>query len=298
MPETVPSFYKTAPVGEYPRYDGEAFSNFLLRSGEVKRIIKPTDSKSRTKKFLEYDVLVEHRENGTATSKIYRNCLNFNSFCGLADKHIMTLRIDDTEKTSANPITANGFGSKVILLCLNGEHSQALILGGIRHDGDSDIGLEGVTDIRVFNGTAIKIKNDGSYSIQVDGATKADGTARDDRVDGGGSSVQVAANGDITISTADNAQAIVVSNSDRTISVAADQDLVVDGTQIHIGKGATEPGVLGNQLANLLTQVLTLCASIASGLPSPGQGASLTAQAMSLTAQVSTVLSTSVTVKN
>jgi hypothetical protein len=298
MGETVPSFYHVTEIGGDPLYDGEAFGNFLLRSGEVKKVILPTDPKSRSKKFLEYDVYVQHRENGTATNKIYHNCRNVNSLCGLADKTEFTLRIDDTQKTTGDASITKGFGSKVLLLCLGGEHTQAIILGGLRDDQDKDDIAEGHHHTFVFNGTTIKVQDDGSYSIQVDGKTRADGQPHKNRAGGGGSSIKVEANGDIVIATKDNKQAIIINNQNGTVHVAADKDIVVNGTKIHIGEGAVQKAVLGDQLKSLLEQTLSLIGKMTAGLTDPMLAASSMAQATILSTTVSTILSKTVTIKN
>ena len=295
----IPSFYGTQEMGTASPYDGEAFSNKYLRFGEVKRIVKPSDDDSRTKKFYEYDVLVQHRENDTADGRIYYACLNVNDLCGLSDKIECTLRIDDTKEQSDSPDEdlAKGYGSKVLILCLNGSQNEAVILGGMRDDEDSDDESLGHHYTWVFNGTTIKVEDDGSYSITVEGKTRADGQAHEDRVDGGGSSIQVAANGNITIATNGNKQSLVIDNESGTVTVAGDTSLTLKATQISVGENAIEPGVLGNQLATLLTQILGLCVSIAGGLPITSQATALAAQATALLPSVTNILSTNVTIK-
>jgi hypothetical protein len=301
--DVIPSIYNTERLGERTSqrmYDGLTFGNTFLIPGEVKRIIQPSDPNSRSKKFYEYDVYATHRENDTASGRIYHNCFAINDLAGLADKVEKTFRIDDTkepnEDSSQQPDISNGKGSKVLLLCVGGVYSEAVIIGGLRDDTDSDEVSLGHHYTFVFNGTTIKVEKDGSYSIQVNGATKADGSPSDSRVDGGGSSIRVDANGDITIATAQNAQAVIISNQDSTVTIKADQKLVIDGTQIQIGSNATEPAVLGNQLATLLNQLLPICASIAAAIPA-GAGSPMASQLASLVASVPTILSSSVTVK-
>src|SRR6185369_14541353 len=82
--EVIPSFLAFTSVQELERYDGQAFGNYLLRPGEVKKVIYPEDP-GNLSGFIEYDVWVQHRENNTAVSLIYHNCLSNNPLAGLAD---------------------------------------------------------------------------------------------------------------------------------------------------------------------------------------------------------------------
>ena len=293
----VPSFYGTSPIGQNTRYDGEAFTNNLLRFGEVKKIIKPSDKDSRSGKFYEYDVLVQHRENSTADTRWYYSCICANDLGGFADKTERTLRIDDTNSQTENPTLTKGFGSKVLILCINGSQHEAIIVSGLRDDTDSDNEDLGHHYTLQFNGCSVRVEDDGSYTVLVEGRTRADGIASDDRVDGGGSFIRIDANGNITLATQEGKQSVTVDNQDGTIKVNADKDLVVDGSQIHVGAGASEPAVLGNQLASLLTQILGLCASIAGGLPDPQQGLALSLQANLLAQTIGPILSHTIKVK-
>jgi hypothetical protein len=304
--DIIPSFYKTEIFGGKSSqriYEGMTFGNTFLVPGEVKRIIKPSDLDSRSKKFYEYNVYATHRENNTAAGRIYHNCFAINDLGGLADKVEKTFRIDDTEQTdsgnqdpSQEQDIANGKGSKVLLLCIGGVYSEAVIVGGLRDDTDSDDEELGHHYTFVFNGTTIKVELDGSYSIRVDGATKANGDPSDDRVDGGGSSIRVDANGDVAISTDQENQSIAINNQDGAIIIKADEKLVLDGSQIQIGADSTEPGVLGNQLVILLNQLLPICAAIASAIPAQA-GVPMATQLTALQSTVSTILSQTVTVK-
>jgi phage baseplate assembly protein gpV len=288
----VPSFYGTSPIGLNTRYDGQAFTNNLLRFGEVKKITKPSDKDSRSGKFYEYDVLVQHRENDTADTRWYYSCICANDLGGFADKVERTLRIGQTE----NPTLTKGFGSKVLILCINGSQHEAIIVSGLRDDTDADNESLGHHYTFQFNGCSVRVEDDGSYTVSVEGRTRADGKPSDDRVDGGGSFIKIDANGNITLATQEGKQSVTVDNQDGTIKVNADKDLVIDGSQIHVGVGANEPAVLGNQLASLLTQILGLCASIAGGLPDPQMGMALSLQANLLAQTIQPILSQTVKV--
>jgi hypothetical protein len=163
-----------------PSYSaGDVFSNVRLRFGEVQKVIYPKDADSRTKQFIEYNVYVQERSHGTGNGRLYKHCLLINPLAGLADKAMWTLRgsnsIADKKKNR------RGNGSKVLLLCVNGETSNAVIIGGLRNQDDkADIDVSKPQMETVFNGIAFKINDDGEFSLTFNGPTDIDGKLRDD----------------------------------------------------------------------------------------------------------------------
>lgn len=90
----VPSFQGLQPRGA--ARDTGNLNNLALRMGEVKDIVYSDDTRSITKKFTEYTVEVQHRDNRAAgTTTLYRGCLVSNLFGGAADSFRYTLRKDD-----------------------------------------------------------------------------------------------------------------------------------------------------------------------------------------------------------
>jgi phage baseplate assembly protein gpV len=254
----IPSFYDTRDVGELPRWDGGAFSNFLLRPGEVKRLIYPDDPSSRSRRFIEYDVYVQHRENDTAVSKLYHNCFLVNPLAGFADKAVWTLRADNRQnvKEYATP----GLGSKVTVMCLNGEHAQALIVGGIRDSKDTDVArkAKGHHAEFEFNGVNLSCNDDGSWTLVNKGKTAADGTADEKRdKDGAGTTVKVEANGNFEVSTA-KGQRFLIDHKAGTIRIEADKTFTVVADRINHGNNADEHAVLGDQLKKVLETMIDL----------------------------------------
>ncbi len=168
-------------------YDGNVFSNDLLRMGEVSKIIYPKDEGSRTKLFTEYDVFVRHSENGTYHNRIYRNCIVINGFGGLADQSTFTLRPSDS--ATEKDIKGLGKGSKVILLCINGVINNAIILGGIRDFNDvaeKDFSTKenpGHHYHFVFNGVDLLVNDNGEVVLTQKGPTDIEGKLITDKME-------------------------------------------------------------------------------------------------------------------
>jgi hypothetical protein len=263
MLDVVPSFYEFRSEQEMKKYDGLAFDNYILRVGEVKKILWPEDQGSRSKQFIEYNVYVAHRENGTAISKMYENCLRSNPLAGLADKFFATLRVDPkagVTKDSKQDVV-DGVGSKVLLLCINAEHASAIVVGGIRDSRDNDKGRKarGHHLEFVFNGTTFEIRDDGSCQLTMGGKTQADGTADPARdTDGAGSVIELKANGNIEARTPKDAQTVVIDHKAGTIKINAKKGLTLTADRINLGDGAPEKAVLGETLVDLLGQLIDL----------------------------------------
>ncbi len=170
----IPSYLSIQGMGE--AQDTGNFSNVTLRLGEVKARIAPTDTKSLTKRYIEYVVEVQHRDgSGPASSSIYSNCLVASMFGSGGDKCRYTLRVD----TGGAGEDGLGVGSKVLMLCLNGENARTYIIGGIR-DVVNDVVKDAVADghnyFWEFNGLRQTVDADGQFKTVFRGATKPDGT--------------------------------------------------------------------------------------------------------------------------
>jgi phage baseplate assembly protein gpV len=288
--DVVPSFYDTSPVFGRTLDDGDAWTNDQFRQGEVKRIISPKDEDSRSKLFNEYDVMVTHRGNGTAINKLYHNCLLINPFGGLADRCHYTLRESDVDLEDALP----GLGSRVTILCLDGNETQTFIIGGIRSELDEDDPKKGHHLLFEFNGVLFEINDDGSWSITNKGKTDIKGEADDKRdTKGAGTKVKVEANGNFVVTTP-NSQTIKVDNKANTIDIESATKINVkasqvdlDASRVNLGSAATFSNVLGEPLMAVLTQIIT---QVAPTLPTPWQQAAL----LAVVPQISTILSSTV----
>lgn len=172
-------------VGYTPHYDGgDSFNNFALRFGEVQEIIWPDDTRSRSKKFVEYRVYVQERSNATGNGRMYEGVILMNSLAGLADRSFFTLRGEDSASQTKN--NRLGLGSKVLMLCINGETNNAVIIGGLRDETDVSEEKTKAKDLKhhlywVFNGISVYIDDDGEFLLTYGGKTKADGTTDVDK---------------------------------------------------------------------------------------------------------------------
>lgn len=258
--EVIPSFLAFTSVQELERYDGQAFGNYLLRPGEVKKVIYPEDP-GNLSGFIEYDVWVQHRENNTAVSLIYHNCLSNNPLAGLADHFVMTYRTDPKAGVTKNSQQSivDGVGSKVLLLCINGERASARIVGGIRDSRSNDRGrkAKGHHLEFEFNGVRFEIGDAGGLRVSVNGKTAADGTL-DPKADkaGVGTYLEIGANGTWTAATKDGKQSVVIDHKAGTIKVNAEKRLTLTSDAIDIGDGADQAAVCGDELVEVLSDIL------------------------------------------
>jgi phage baseplate assembly protein gpV len=288
--DIIPAFYSLAPaIGGTVSIN--AWGNNQLRQGEVKRVISPNDKDSLSKMFYEYDVLVAHRVNQGVINKLYHNCYLINSFAGLADKSYFTLRASDIQDGSAK----GGNGSRVLLLCLDGNENQAFIVGGMKSPKDPDKGeAKGHHLLFEFNGVLFEINDDGSWAITNKGKTDIKGEADDKRdTKGAGTKVKVEANGNFVVTTP-NSQTIKVDNKANTIDIESATKINVkasqvdlDASRVNLGSAATFSNVLGEPLMAVLTQIIT---QVAPTLPTPWQQAAL----LAVVPQISTILSSTV----
>lgn len=245
MSDVIPSFLQQD--GEAPR--GAPFlSDNSLHPGEVQEIIYPSDPRSRSKKFNEYSVYVQIRQNGTATSKIFPNCLMANDFGGFADQLTYTLRAEknaDSRDSAKNKIS--GKGSKVLVLCLNAETNSAIILSGMRDSRDQDPKTNELGHHLhfSFNGVDFDIDKDGALALTVRGATDADNVSTNAQLP---STITISKEGTIKAATKDGKDSItiehgkitVLSESEvnittKTAKVTADQ-VTVTSDHIELGK--------------------------------------------------------------
>ena len=259
MPDVIPGIYGKARLGKRPYFDGHLFANTKLRKGEVMAVI-PQSSKRSVSKFLyEYDVLVPQYESGTVGTRLYRNCILMNPVAGGGDHSAWKLR------ASTKPLTEAGKtdGSRVLILCVEGSNNQAVILGGLRDErsGGDDEELGHHYEFE-FNGVNFQVNDDGSWICQQNGKTDNLGEAHKDRNKGAGTSVEVKADGTYIVSTKDKKQSITVDNSNNTITIDGDSKIIVNGSKIELGTGASDPAVLGRELVSIMKEILNACATM------------------------------------
>lgn len=262
--------------------DGDVFNNVRLRYGEVQEIVYPTDPKSLSKKFVEYSVFVQHRSaNNTATGKMYNHCVLANAFGGLADQCHWMLRPD--AKPSAKQKGANGLGkgSKVLLLCLNGEHNNAVILGGLRDQADvSGFGGKEAKDLGHyfhfnFNGVSADVDDDGQFVLKYNGKTEVDGTTK---VDGSkvGTYLQLDKDGNAKLADKDDKNLVMIDHANSKVVIKRDNAFELgDATDLMLlGQSfRKEQQKMNNQLLSLINTLKGLLTAAgaaittASGVP-------------------------------
>ena len=194
----------------------DMLNNYVLRYGEVREINYPDDKVNYTGKQVEYTVAVQHRSgNGLTVTNLYRGVTVNNLFGGTADRIEMTYRPSD--KVPPNGI---GNGSKVLLLCISGDQQKAVILGGVSSPTEKAKD-QGHNLFFEFNGVQFTVNDDGEAVLTHKGKTKADGTNADGH-DVPGSKVSFDKDGNITVSTPDNAQFITISHKDGKVEIQGD----------------------------------------------------------------------------
>jgi len=114
-----------------------------------------------------YIVHVAYRDGVGIRSITPYRCTVSDLFGGMGDHFRYTLNRAGT--TGDQGYTK---GSRVLVLCPNGDKSNALIVGGMRHTKDETSDPNNVFLAFQFNGVNVRIDSDGALSLVVSGATK------------------------------------------------------------------------------------------------------------------------------
>lgn len=261
----IPSYLGTRGRGAVE--DVGAFTNTTLRVGEVKAIVYPDSEESSTKAYIEYTVEVQHRTgSGPGTAVLYTNCLLANTFGTGGDLFRYTLRADP-ENNQNRGDDGVGVGAKVLILCINGEHTRSWILSGVR-DPESDTTKDKKDDghnlLWEFNGIRSTINDDGELKIVFRGKTKVNGELADGvEESNGGAQFFFDKEGGVTIADGDaGEESLVFSLADKkttltsggTMELNAPDGIVLDtdknidlvADKVHVGSAnAGEAFVLG-----------------------------------------------------
>ncbi len=244
----IPSFLGSSCT-TYNDVGSMGFGNTTLRAGEVQKIIYPDDDENISKVFLEYRVSVGERDGSTpGASRIYGNCYVANLFGGVADTFTYTLRPSSQKNVDAYGI---GLGSKVLILCINGEYGQAVILGGVRMGSGSDGLTVNIPDKKEnghnlqfeFNGLSASINKDGELTITFSGATDAAGTyAEGVDKNNDGSTVQFTKDG--SVSMGHDSESVVANWGNHRVELAASSNITLKSKGVLTGD-ATDFTILG-----------------------------------------------------
>lgn len=277
----IPSYLDVRGRG-VPMDDG-SLTNLGLRLGEVKEIVYPDDPRSISKRLLEYRVEVQHRDGyGPGTTLIYDTCMVANLFGGMADVFRYTLRQDDQSKTAESGL---GVGSKVLILCVNGQTTRAIILGGVRdtHLDQSTVETkdDGHNLYFEFNGLSFRINKDGEARIQFKGATKVDGSLAGDN--NGPTTVEFRKDGSLAISTKDENQSILIDNASKKVDFSFDSSWSVNvNGNVAEKYGRDWQVTAGTTITLGATGAIALASSTGTMAMSCAGGASITSAGLSI----------------
>lgn len=189
-----PSYYR---VSETPNLGLlQSMSDNSLRIGRILKAYDVGTDQCRNKRVIEYDVEVKSSNGiGQVADIIYPRVKVASLFGGATDFFRWTPRIENFDKK-----TQIGFGSRVLLLCINGNQKAAYIIGGIPHPEDGAVELPYTDNHHMefqFNGIYANVDKEGSFTMIHRGATNADDSIKDTA--GTNSSIQFNSNGDITL---------------------------------------------------------------------------------------------------
>jgi len=194
-----------------------SLSDTTLRVGEVVAAYSPTDplnnvSATKNKQWI-YVVHVSYRDGTGARSVVPYRCTVADLFGGLGDHVRYTVR-----KTDGASQGGFGRGARVLILCPNGDKSNALIVGGVRHVDDLSADPSDTFWDFAFNGVRATIDADGAFCLTVPGATKLDGTPGERNKNNHGSKVSFARDGVITVDDR-HGDSVVISPEKRSIEI-------------------------------------------------------------------------------
>lgn len=236
-------------------FSGAILNDYVLRLGEVKKVIRPDDKASYSKAFIEYDIDVQHQEDsGIYVTTLFRGAFVQNTFGGGADFFTATLRPDPSRTGGESEVW--GVGSKVLCLCLSGNQQRAVILGGYPDASKKDLIPDnpGHHLAFEFNGFKADVNDDGEAKFLFRGKTKHDGELADSaNPDAEGTYAEFNKEGNFTVSTVDEAQFFKIDHENKKIEVLADEEwrVSVNGKLI-FGVGDTIE-VTGDSTATLTT---------------------------------------------
>jgi hypothetical protein len=290
------------------------FQDNSLRIGRIIAAYSPNSKENRNKKVVEYDVETVYANGAEGFAPIiYSNCIVASLFGGVADYFQWTPRIDNFQQS-----TQKGKGTKVLILCVNGNTKSAYIIGGVPHPEDTKIQKVFKNNHILnteFNGINLSINNDGEFQFLHKGATKADGSIIDST--GTDSILSFLKDGSINLGYLDKISkeicSISLNKADKKLNLFAQSDIysetkakfavkTTSGVKINEGtnnqaflKGTIyrqEQAKLHTKLTSAITSLATAATATAAGLTTAGAATptaapGLTAAATAITSMVS-----------
>lgn len=231
----IPSYLSTMATG-IMRETGIQ-TNISLHFGEVKELIYPKDPRNVNRRYIEYSVDVYPKMgSGPRTIQRYYNCLLSNPFGGGGDIYRYTLWPSTTPSSSQYTN-----GSKVLVLCLDGEQTKGIIIGGMRDNFVDQTGFQGVDTNEghnlfwQFNGINATIDKQGAFTLTFNGPTGRDGTFDDSTgvfQSDTGSTFKFEADGSVLLTSggpAESQQLLQMDNDKNTFTIDADKEFNIHG---------------------------------------------------------------------
>jgi hypothetical protein len=301
MGRVIPDYLSDGNNNSY--YAGSSMSSLRFVRGEVQEIIQPNDPRNVNKIVPEYSVWANLYENGTYTSRILPHVVACDLFgSGLSDTFTYTLRgaNSTTKDTAGNKQIGDGLGSRVLMMAINGDRNNYVIISGIRSNKSTpdDPTLGHHLDFE-FNGVSVNINNDGEFTLTYGGATKNDGTNRDD-VDQSatGTTIQITKDGSLSVTDQDAKESIVIDRPRGNLNVTASSGVAINAPQIKLGPAPNSPAVIGTALVDILTQLISAISAIVVTTAGAPSSPPVNAPAfVAIQAQLNTILSTIITLQ-
>ncbi len=248
MDPVLPSFLAASPAESYVT---PLFNNVSLKEGQVIRIHYPDLNDKQSIQTTTYDVLVVEGANHGTKTNIYYGVVLSNMFGGLADYCDYSLRANVMESSeNKDQFLLTGqlpteqdynsiLGCRVILACISGSTTDAVIIGGLAHPLNSVLNRNyKIPDKEtghflnfMFNGVKININKYGELFVQRQGATNADGSIagatdaeENTNLDKANSFIKINQDGEIILSTTAKANANDIDVSELDNAVVIDKD--------------------------------------------------------------------------
>lgn len=199
--------------------------NLPVRAGRVVRVHAPDADTSHSKRFHEYDVLVDSgSEHQVPTRYTVPHCVVNSAFGGRADFSRWTPRQVGGSDRNAQQGAAYGPESVVFIVLVDGSTFGGVILGGAQSVNEIDAQDDGHHAAMQFNGVRIDIDKDGSLHLVRRGATDAD-DRKTSSSDPEGSKIQLLTGGDAVVDSRHDVRVIadneINAQSQKKVSLAS-----------------------------------------------------------------------------
>jgi phage gp45-like len=257
-----------------------SLNDYRIRAGRIVSIHHPGSSSNNNKKFFEFDVEVDV---GGGVKKVYPRCIMTDMFGGVADFFEWTPRISVGTSENGSKLDT---GSRVLILCLNGYSSKALIIAGAKHHGrPPETKNKGHHLAFEFNGMKIDIDNDGALKVVKRGPTNAEGKVIEQDAVKNGSSIQIRQTGDVFIAagieenayvSVQSAENLVWINGKEAVRATSEGNVIIKSAGVLTGD-ATDSTMMGSTyrsaesikneaMMNFLIQISALITSAGASL--------------------------------